>query len=105
MIIPNKRQKITAITFATIITLMCLFPPTRVTHSQPSLDSNKLSYHETTSSGGFRFIGHLETEGYLGYLPKKSYSIDTAQLFLQVLVACLAGVAMLYVLNDPQKKD
>jgi len=105
MKILNKKQKITATVFVAILTLMCLFPPTRVTESRQNYDLYKgISYHETISSSGFRFIGHLGTEVH-PYSPKKSYSIDTAQLFLQVLVACLAGVAMLYVFNEPQKKD
>lgn len=96
MTIPNKKQKITAIAFAAMLTLMCLFPPTRFT--QTFLYSN--GKNEITSTSGFRFIGNLRTKN-----STKSYSIDTTQLLLQVLVTCLAGVAVLYALNEHQKKD
>lgn len=102
MIIPNKRQKITAIVFTAILTLMCLFPPTRLTVTFLTYSKEDM-FGESTTSSGFRYIGHLGSVS-RGY-PKKSYSIDTAQLLLQVFVACLAGVAILYALNEPQKKD
>jgi len=84
---------------------MCLFPPTRITEIQANLIIGKgVSYEETTLSGGFRFIGDIGVF-YRGTYLTKSYSIDTSQLFLQIIVASLAGVVILYALNEPQKKD